>query len=191
MSYPDRAIEELNRATKLPGIRGVYLGTTINDQRGPRFDNDPGTPAERTKLDRLGSPSARRRLGLDATDLHDWLGSREPRLWIGTVNFRARPQQTNFRLNGISLNGYSNSGAGSVLGGTLGVDAVQEFSVLTSNPSAEYGRTSGGLLNAITSSETNLFHGDVYEFLRNSALDAANFNQPLHQQILPPHSLRR
>jgi hypothetical protein len=98
----------------------------------------------------------------------------------------ARPQQTNFRLNGISLNGYSNSGAGSVLGGTLGVDAVQEFSVLTSNPSAEYGRTSGGVLNAITSSGTNQFHGDVYEFLRNSTLDAANFFVNASGQPKPP-----
>jgi len=52
------------------------------------------------------------------------------------------------------------------LGGDLGVDAVQEFSVITSNVSAEYGRTSGGVINAITKSGTNQFHGGVYEFLR-------------------------
>jgi hypothetical protein len=57
----------------------------------------------------------------------------------------------------------------------LGVDAIQEFSVLTSNYSAEYGKTSGGVVNAITRSGTNGFHGSVYEFLRNSALDARNF----------------
>ena len=62
-----------------------------------------------------------------------------------------------------------------MLGITLGVDAIQEFSVLTSNSSAEYGRTSGGVVNAITKSGTNGFHGDGYEFLRNSALDAKNF----------------
>jgi hypothetical protein len=87
----------------------------------------------------------------------------------------ARPQQNNYRLDGVSINDYSNGGPGSVLGGNLGVDAVQEFSVITGNISAEYGRTSGGVLNAITRSGTNQFHGGVYEFLRNDALDARNF----------------
>jgi hypothetical protein len=87
----------------------------------------------------------------------------------------ARPQQNNYRLDGVSLNDYANGAPGSVLGGNLGVDAIQEFSVLTSNYSAEYGKTSGGVVNAITRSGTNAFHGSVYEFLRNSALDAKNF----------------
>ena len=87
----------------------------------------------------------------------------------------ARPQQNNYRLDGVSLNDYANGGPGSVMGGNLGVDAIQEFSVLTSNYSAEYGKTSGGVVNAITRSGTNTFHGSVYEFFRNSALDARNF----------------
>ena len=87
----------------------------------------------------------------------------------------ARPQQNNYRLDGITINDYDNGAPGSVLGGDLGVDAIQEFSVSTSNQSAEYGRTSGGVVNAITRSGTNQFHGGVYEFLRNSALDARNF----------------
>jgi Carboxypeptidase regulatory-like domain/TonB-dependent Receptor Plug Domain/TonB dependent receptor len=87
----------------------------------------------------------------------------------------ARPQQNNYRLDGISIEDYANGGSGSVLGGNLGVDAIEEFSVLTTNMSAAYGRTSGGVINAVTRSGTNTFHGDAYEFLRNSALDAANF----------------
>jgi outer membrane receptor protein involved in Fe transport len=87
----------------------------------------------------------------------------------------ARPQQNNYRLDGVSLNDYANGAPGSVLGGSLGVDAIQEFSVLTSNYSAEYGKTSGGVVNAITRSGTNQFHGSGYEFVRNSALDARNF----------------
>jgi len=86
-----------------------------------------------------------------------------------------RPEQNNYRLDGVSINDFNNAAPGSVLGGDLGVDAVQEFSVITSNVSAEYGRTSGGVINAITKSGTNQFHGGVYEFLRNDALDAANF----------------
>ena len=86
-----------------------------------------------------------------------------------------RPEQNNYRLDGVSINDFNNAAPGSVLGGDLGVDAIQEFSVITSNVSAEYGRTSGGVLNAITRSGTNQFHGGVYEFLRNDALDAANY----------------
>ena len=87
----------------------------------------------------------------------------------------ARPQQNNYRLDGISMNDYANGGPGSVLGGNLGVDAIQEFSVLTTNYSAEYGKTAGGVVNAVTRSGTDQFHGSAYEFLRNSALDARNF----------------
>ena len=86
-----------------------------------------------------------------------------------------RPQFNNYRIDGISIMDYSNGSPGSVIGGNLGVDAIQEFSVLTTNYSAEYGRTAGGVVNAITKPGTNQFHGDVYEFLRNDALDAANF----------------
>src|SRR6266853_2807298 len=86
-----------------------------------------------------------------------------------------RPQQNNYLLNGISINDYTNQAPGSVLGGNLGVDAVSEFSVLTINQGAEYGRTSGGVISAITRTGTNRFHGSAYEFLRNSALDARNY----------------
>src|SRR6202022_2157516 len=86
-----------------------------------------------------------------------------------------RPAQNNYRLDGVSINDYSNSAPGSVLGADLGSDAVAEFSVLSSNYPAEYGRSSGGVINAITRSGTNGFHGSVYEFLRNSALDAKNY----------------
>src|SRR6202030_3922142 len=73
------------------------------------------------------------------------------------------------------INDYGNGGPGSVIGVNLGVDAIQEFSVLTGNYSAEYGKTSGGVVNAISKSGTNAFHGDLYEFLRNDKLDANDF----------------
>ncbi|MGH9355577.1 MAG: TonB-dependent receptor domain-containing protein [Terriglobia bacterium] len=85
-----------------------------------------------------------------------------------------RPQQNIFLLDGIDVDDYANAGPASSLGGNLGVDAVQEFSVLTANVGPQY-NTAGGVISAITKSGTNQFHGDAYEFLRNDAFDAANF----------------
>jgi len=87
----------------------------------------------------------------------------------------ARPRQNDSRLDGISVNDYANGPPGSALGVNLGVDAVEQFSVLTSNYPAQHGRSSGGIISASTRSGTNRFHGDVYEFFRNSALDARNY----------------
>ncbi len=86
-----------------------------------------------------------------------------------------RPTQNNYFLDGISQNDYTNGVPGSSLGLALGVDAIQEFSVLTSDYNATYGGTSGGVVNAVTRSGSNSIHGDAYEFLRNDTLDARNF----------------
>ena len=86
-----------------------------------------------------------------------------------------RPQSNNYLLDGTSINDYSGQAPGSLLGGNLGVDAVSEFRVLTTDYSAQYGRSAGGIITAITRSGANQFHGSVYEFLRNSALDAQPF----------------
>src|SRR5690242_109031 len=60
-------------------------------------------------------------------------------------------------------------------------DALQEFSVQTSNYGAEYGQNAGAVVNVITKSGTNDFHGDVFEFLRNAVFNARNFFAPLKQ----------
>lgn len=86
-----------------------------------------------------------------------------------------RPTDNAFRIDGMIVNDYANGGPGSSLRVNLGVDAIQEFSVLTTNYSAEYGRGSGGIVNAITKSGTNQIHGSAYGFVRNSAFDARNF----------------
>ena len=96
-----------------------------------------------------------------------------------------RPSENTYRLNGINVNDYSNNAPGSVLGGNLGVDSIQEFSVVTTNYTAEYGRTSGAVINGITKSGTNSFHGDAYGFFRNAALDAKNYFDP---STIPPFS---
>ena len=85
-----------------------------------------------------------------------------------------RPRQNDARLDGISVNDYVNGPPGSALGVNLGSDAVEQFSVLTSNYPAQFGRSSGGIIGASTRSGTSDFHGDAFEYIRNSALDARN-----------------
>lgn len=84
--------------------------------------------------------------------------------------------QTNYILNGIDNN---NTQPDLIGGSTYAVlppiDALQEFNVQTSNYSAEFGRAGGAVVNATLKSGTNQYHGDLYEFLRNDALDAADF----------------
>ncbi len=95
----------------------------------------------------------------------------------------SRPDQNSYRLDGVSINDYANGAPGSVLGDNLGIDAVEQVSVLGSNYPAEYGRTSGGVINVVTRSGKDAFHGSLYEFLRNSALDARNF---FDGPVIPP-----
>jgi hypothetical protein len=97
-----------------------------------------------------------------------------------------RPQENNYRIDGVSINDYSNAAPGSAGGVNLGADAIQEFSVLSSNYTAEYGRTSGGVINAITRSGSNVFHGSAYEFYRGDKLDTTNFIDRENRLKKPP-----
>jgi hypothetical protein len=88
----------------------------------------------------------------------------------------ARTFQNNFLLDGID----NNSNLGDVLNEASyviqpPVDAIEEFKVQTNDYSAEFGRGNGAILNAVIKSGTNAFHGDVFEYLRNDALDASPF----------------
>ena len=88
-----------------------------------------------------------------------------------------RPQENLYLLNGVEYTSASeiNNTPGGVSGQLLGVDAVREFSVVTDTYGAEYGKRPGAQVNIVTASGTNQIHGNVYEFLRNSAFDARNF----------------
>jgi len=87
-----------------------------------------------------------------------------------------RTDENLFLLNGIEYTGSSQLGItpGGVSGELLGIDAVREFNVLTSAYSAEYGKRAGAQVSVVTQSGTNALHGSLFEFLRNSALDARN-----------------
>jgi hypothetical protein len=87
-----------------------------------------------------------------------------------------RSTYNNFLLDGLDNNAYSSSNQGySSQVVQPSPDAINEFKVLTSNFSAEYGRVGGGVINAALRSGTNEFHGTAYEFLRNTDLNATGF----------------
>ena len=88
-----------------------------------------------------------------------------------------RPQQNLFLLNGVEYTGAAenNMQPGGASQQLLGVDAVREFNVLRDSYGAEYGKRPGGQVIIATQSGTNQLHGGIFEFFRNSALDAPNY----------------
>src|SRR5262245_44298372 len=89
-----------------------------------------------------------------------------------------RPETNRFLMNGVDYIG--SNGAGSYItpsgssGQLLGVEAVREYNVLQHTYGAEYGKRAGAQVTVVSSSGTNQWHGDLFEYMRNSALDARN-----------------
>ena len=96
-----------------------------------------------------------------------------------------RTYENLFLLNGIEYTGSSQLGVtpGGVSGELLGIDAIREFNVLTDTYGAQYGKRAGAQVSVVTQSGANQLHGSLYEFLRNSDLDARNF---FDQASVPP-----
>ncbi len=95
----------------------------------------------------------------------------------------AQSTQNSFLMDGQDVTDYSGQTPGSVAGTNLGIDAIREFTITTNNYSSEYGLVAGGVMNVVTNSGTNAYHGSGFEFLRNSALDAKNYFDPANQKI--------
>jgi hypothetical protein len=89
-----------------------------------------------------------------------------------------RPGETLFLWDGIEFGSATNDDNGTPGGASgqlLGIDAIQEFNVISTLDSVEVGHRAGGQVSVVTMSGTNSVHGSLYEFLRNSAFDAKNY----------------
>ena len=90
----------------------------------------------------------------------------------GNISVNGQRETANaFLVNGADVSEGRNLGAGLV----PNLDSIEEFRLITNSFDAEYGKFSGAIMNAITKSGTNGFHGDVFEFLRNDKFDAKNY----------------
>ena len=96
-----------------------------------------------------------------------------------------RPSENLFLIDGTIANDYTSRTPAGAGGNSMGVEAIQEFSLLSGNYSAEFGTALGGVVNLVTRNGTNTFHGSVFEFLRNSSLDAKNYFDPKDEPIPP------
>src|SRR5271167_2411414 len=93
----------------------------------------------------------------------------------GTISINGQREFANsFIVNGSDVEEDVNNGASVI----PNLDSIAEFRILTSNFDAEYGEFSGGQINVVTKSGANAFHGDGFEFLRNTNLDARNYFSP-------------
>src|SRR5205807_4847674 len=93
----------------------------------------------------------------------------------GNISVNGQREGSNaFYVNGGDVTEGRNNGTSII----PNLDTVAEFRLITNTFDAEYGRFSGAIMNAITKSGTNGFHGSVFEFLRNSDLDARAFFDP-------------
>ncbi len=90
----------------------------------------------------------------------------------GDVSIDGQRESANgFMMNSVDVQEHMNGGTSVI----PNLDSIQEFRVLTSNFDAEYGNYNGGMINVVTKSGSNAFHGAAFEFLRNTDLDAKNF----------------
>jgi len=98
----------------------------------------------------------------------------------GNVSVNGQRETANaFLVNGGDVSEGRNNGAGLI----PNLDSIQEFRLITNSFDAEYGKFSGSVMNAITKSGTNGFHGAVFEFLRNDKFDARNFFDPSKAEL--------
>jgi hypothetical protein len=169
----------------LPGQKTIvtFYGPDVDPSKSGSFEAQKGRsePLESTVSEVIDSGEIEN-LPLQGRDVYTLLVT-QPGVTSDSATGRGlgisvdgqRPSSSNFLLDGLSNNNYLITGPLA----TVAPEAIQEYRISTNNFSAEYGRTSGFLANAITRSGAEQFHGVAYFYLKNEALDANAFQQNL------------
>ncbi len=169
------------RSVFLPGAKTVvtFFGPDVDTSRSGSFSSQNG---DRSALDTSQSyvvtPTQIEDLPLQGRDAYAMLISL-PNVTSDTSTARgigvsvagARPSSSNFLLDGVSNNNYLITGPLN----PVAPEAIQEFRISTNNYSAEYGRTNGFVANAVTRAGDNTYHLNAYWYVKNEALNAADF----------------
>jgi Carboxypeptidase regulatory-like domain len=98
------------------------------------------------------------------------------------------PRANNYTIDGTPILTQNGTGPAGMTGNTLGVDGIKEYRVVTSMFSAEYGLLMGSQIVVVSKGGTNQWHGDGFEYLRNSNLDARNYFDP-NPSLIDGHRL--
>jgi outer membrane receptor protein involved in Fe transport len=169
------------RSVFLPGTRTVvtFFGPDVDTSRSGTFSAQNG---DRSALDTSQSyvvtPAQIEDLPLQGRDVYTMLISL-PNVTSDTSTGRgigvsvagARPSSSNFLLDGVSNDNYLITGPLN----PVSPEAIQEYRISTNNYSAEYGRTNGFVANAVTRAGDNTYHLNAYWYLKNEALNSADF----------------
>ncbi len=182
------------RGRTLPGSRAIvtFFGPDLDTSRTAAIE--PARPSRGsmdTSLSEAIEPAHVAGLPFGGRDLYTMLAT-QPGVASDTGSARGlglsangqRPTASNFLLDGLENNDYLNSGPL----GVVAPEAMQEYRVSTNNFSAEYGRASGYVANAVTKSGGSAWHGLLYHNLRAAALNANDFQ--LNASGLPKPPLR-
>ena len=174
------------RSVFLPGTKTVvtFFGPDVDTSRSGSFTAQQG---ERAALDTSESyvvaPQQIEELPLEGRDAYTLLVSLPgvssdsgTGRGLGVSVAGARPSSSNFLLDGVSNDNYLVTGPLN----PVAPEAIQEYRISTNNYSAEYGRTAGFIANAVTRAGDNSFHGNAYWYLKNDALNAADFADNLN-----------
>src|SRR6185436_6046741 len=173
------------RSVFLPGTQTIvtFYGPDVDSSRSGSFEATGGRRgALESTVSQVIDPGQVRDLPLAGRDVYTMLVT-QPGVTADTGTARGlglaingqRPSSSNFMLDGLENNNYLVTGPLT----PIAPEAIQEYRVSTNNFSAEYGRTSGFLANAISRSGGNRFHGIGYFYLKNDALNANGFQENL------------
>jgi hypothetical protein len=173
------------RSVFLPGSKTIvtFYGPDVDTSRSGTFEGQQGIVGTLdTSVSYVIDPTQIEDLPLQGRDVYTMLVSlpgvtadNGTARGLGVSVAGQRPSASNFLLDGVENNNYLVTGPLN----PVAPEAIQEYRISTNNYSAEYGRTIGFVANAVTRAGSSEYHGVGYEYLKNAALNAADFTRNL------------